>query len=62
MPALPADPLILHGNNLDDNRGYQALRAAKERTAQEVATAKQSLHQLMTLRQEAEMVLSGLLD
>jgi DNA repair exonuclease SbcCD ATPase subunit len=39
-----------------------ALRAAKERAAQELATAKQSLRQLMTLRQEAEMVLSGLLD
>jgi polysaccharide pyruvyl transferase WcaK-like protein len=26
MPAVPADTLILHGNNLDDNRGCQALR------------------------------------
>jgi len=39
-----------------------ALRAAKEKAAQELATAKQSLRQLMTLRQEAELVLSGLLD
>ena len=39
-----------------------ALRAAKERAAQELATAKQSLRQLMTLGQEAELVLSGLLD
>jgi predicted RND superfamily exporter protein len=39
-----------------------ALRAAKEKAAQEVATAKQSLRQLMTLGQEAELVLSGLLD
>ena len=26
MPAVAADTLILHGNNLDDNRGCQALR------------------------------------
>jgi len=26
MPALPVDTLILHGNNLDGNRGCQALR------------------------------------
>ena len=39
-----------------------ALRAAKGKEAQELATAKQSLRQLMTLRQEAELVLSGLLD
>jgi predicted negative regulator of RcsB-dependent stress response len=39
-----------------------ALRAAKGKEAQELATAKQSLRQLMSLRQEAELVLSGLLD
>jgi len=39
-----------------------ALRAAKQKAAQELATAKQDLRQLMTLRQEAELVLSGLLD
>jgi chromosome segregation ATPase len=39
-----------------------ALRAAKENVARQVAAAKQDLRQLMTLRQEAELVLSGLLD
>lgn len=39
-----------------------ALRLAKQRAAQDLATAKQELRQLMTLRQEAELVLSGLLD
>jgi hypothetical protein len=38
------------------------LRAAKEKAAQELAAAKQDLRQLMTVRQEAELVLSGLLD
>jgi len=42
--------------------GLMALRAAKEKAAQELVTAKQDLRQLMTLRQEAELVLSGLLD
>jgi len=35
---------------------------AKEKAAQELVAAKQDLRQLMTLRQEAELVLSGLLD
>jgi hypothetical protein len=39
-----------------------ALRAAKERTAQELTRAKLSLRQVMTLRQEALLVLNGLLD
>ncbi len=39
-----------------------ALRAARQKAAQELATAKQDLRQLMTLPQEAELVLSGLLD
>jgi hypothetical protein len=39
-----------------------ALRAAKERTVQELARARQSLGQVMTLRQEALLVLNGLLD
>jgi len=39
-----------------------ALRAAKQKVAQELATARQSLRQLMTLRQEALLVLNGLLD
>ncbi len=39
-----------------------ALRLAKQKAAQDLATAKQELRQLMTLRQEAELVLSGLLD
>jgi DNA repair exonuclease SbcCD ATPase subunit len=39
-----------------------ALRAAKEKAAQELARAKQDLRQLLTLRQEATLVLNGLLD
>ena len=39
-----------------------ALGAAKERTVQELIKARQSLRQLMTLRQEAVLVLYGLLD
>jgi hypothetical protein len=39
-----------------------ALRAAKEKAAKELVAAKQDLRQLMTLPQEAELVLSGLLD
>jgi len=39
-----------------------ALRVAKERTAQELGKARQNLRQVMTLRQEALLVLNGLLD
>ena len=39
-----------------------ALRAAKQKAAQDLATARQSLRQLMTLRQEALLVLNGLFD
>ncbi len=39
-----------------------ALRAAKERTVQELIKARQSLRQILTLRQEAILVLNGLLD
>jgi len=39
-----------------------ALRAAKQKAAQDLATARQSLRQLMSLRQEALLVLNGLLD
>ena len=39
-----------------------ALRAAKERTARELAKARQALRHLMTVRQEALLVLNGLLD
>lgn len=39
-----------------------ALRAAKEKTRQELATAQQNLRQILTLRQEALLVLNGLLD
>jgi septal ring factor EnvC (AmiA/AmiB activator) len=39
-----------------------ALRLAKEKTDQELARARHALRQLMTLRQEAQLVLSGLLD
>jgi hypothetical protein len=37
-------------------------RAAKERTTRELAGARQSLRQIMSLRQEAVLVLNGLLD
>ena len=39
-----------------------ALRAAKEQARQELVKARQSLRQVMTLRQEAVLVLNGLLD
>ncbi|MBN1508226.1 MAG: hypothetical protein JW955_15360 [Sedimentisphaerales bacterium] len=39
-----------------------AVRAAKEKANQELATARQNLRQLMTIRQEALLVLDGLLD
>lgn len=42
--------------------GLTALRAAKERATQELSRVRQSLRQLMTLRQEAVLVLNGLLD
>jgi flagellar motility protein MotE (MotC chaperone) len=42
--------------------GLTALRAAKEKARQELATAQQNLRQILTLRQEALLVLNGLLD
>jgi hypothetical protein len=39
-----------------------ALRAAKERAVQQLINARQGLRQLLTLRQEAVLVLNGLLD
>jgi hypothetical protein len=39
-----------------------ALRAAKEKATQELAAARQSLRQIMNLRQEAVLVVNGLLD
>jgi hypothetical protein len=39
-----------------------ALRAAREQAVQELAKARQSLRRLLTLRQEAVLVLHGLLD
>lgn len=39
-----------------------ALRAAKEQARQELVKARQDLRQIMTLRQEAVLVLNGLLD
>lgn len=39
-----------------------ALRGAKEQERQDLVKARQSLRQLMTLRQEAVLVLNGLLD
>jgi hypothetical protein len=39
-----------------------ALRAAKGKEAQELAAARQSLRQIVTVRQEATLVLNSLLD
>jgi len=39
-----------------------ALRAAKERVRQELTKAQKDLRQILTLRQEAVLVLNGLLD
>jgi hypothetical protein len=39
-----------------------ALRAAKDKARQELAAAQQNLRQILTLRQEALLVLNGLLD
>ena len=39
-----------------------ALRAAKEKDRRELAAARQSLRQVLTLRQEAHLVLHGLLE
>jgi Spy/CpxP family protein refolding chaperone len=39
-----------------------AFRAAKEQARQELVKARQDLRQLMTLRQEAVLVVNGLLD
>jgi len=39
-----------------------AFRAAKERATQQLSAARRSLRQLMTVRQEAVLVLNGLLD
>lgn len=42
--------------------GLSALRTAREKANQELVKAKQDLRQIMTLRQEAVLVLNGLLD
>jgi len=42
--------------------GLTALRLANEKARQELAKARQELRQLLTVRQEATLVLSGLLD
>ncbi len=42
--------------------GLTALRAAREMANQELVKAKQDLRQIMSLRQEAVLVLNGLLD
>ncbi len=39
-----------------------ALRAAKEQSRQELVKARENLRQIMTLRQEAVLVLNGLLE
>jgi len=41
--------------------GLTALRVARKKAARELTAARQSLRQLLTLRQEAELVLAGLL-
>jgi len=56
---------ILHDDQaaVDEVKGrLGALRAAKEKARRELAAAQQSLRQLMTVRQEAQLVLRGLLD
>jgi hypothetical protein len=51
------------GANADQIKAkLTALRAAKEKATQELAAARQSLRQIMNLRQEAVLVLNGLLD
>ena len=42
--------------------GLTALRAANEKVRQDLAKARQDLRQLMTVRQEAVLVLGGMLD
>jgi hypothetical protein len=39
-----------------------ALRVAQEQSRQELTKARRNLRQLLTLRQEAALVLNGLLD
>lgn len=39
-----------------------ALRAAKEQVRQELVKAQGNLHEIMTIRQEAVLVLNGLLE
>ncbi|MFH1716296.1 MAG: hypothetical protein ABIF19_03015, partial [Planctomycetota bacterium] len=39
-----------------------ALRGAKEKTKQELAAAQQELRKIITVRQEAQLVLMGMLD
>lgn len=42
--------------------GLTALRTARERASQELAKARYALRQVLTLRQEAQLVVDGLLD
>jgi DNA repair exonuclease SbcCD ATPase subunit len=56
---------VLQGDNppLDQIKAkLTALRAARERANQNVAQARQNLREIMNLRQEAVLVLNGLLD
>jgi hypothetical protein len=39
-----------------------ALRAARQKVAQELAVARKELRQVVTMRQEARLVLTGILD
>ena len=73
-PGLPSSPVdqrtrALRGVLADKEAASEkiktaltALRAAKEQTRQELVKARQDLRQIMTLRQEAVLVLNGLLD
>lgn len=56
---------ILNNSGADANQirnKLAALRTAKERAKQELAEARKNLCQIMTVRQEAVLVLHGLLD
>lgn len=46
----------------DIKKQLTALRAAKEKAKQELAAAQQELRKLATVRQEAQLVLMGMLD
>jgi outer membrane protein TolC len=56
---------LLRGDKTDVDQikaKLTAFRAAKDKANQQLAGARQTLRQLMSLRQEAVLVLNGLLD